>query len=103
MIQDIFPHKLDNSYKNHEVRPDDYIVIFVNKSVAVIKNSETDISFPKYKQVESFTDKTKLRYLFSVDGAAYLLLMNGEEVELPDEFEILPLAEVRKMKYGFFK
>lgn len=103
MIQDIFPHKLDNSYKNHKVNSDDYIVIFVNKSVAVLKHSETDISFPSYEQVKGFVSESELRYLFSVDKKAYILSVNSEEIRLPDEFELLPLAQVRKMKYGFFK
>ncbi len=104
MIQDIFPHKLDNSYKNHKVRPDDNIVIFIDKSVAVVRKSKTDISFPKYEQLKNrLTAGSKLRYLFSVDENAYMLLTNAEEEKLPNEIEFLPLAEVRKMKYGFFK
>ena len=31
MVQDIFPHKLDNVYKNQSANEKDFIVIFINK------------------------------------------------------------------------
>ena len=104
MIQDIFPHKLDNAYKNQTASDSDFIVIFDDKSVVVEKLSDTDYEFPKYNKFKETIDDSGLRYLFSVDGKAYFLLIGNVKVSgYPDDVKLLPLAYVRKMKYGYFK
>ena len=103
MVQDIFPHKLDNAYKNQSAGESDYIVIFHGNSVAVEKRSKTNINFPKYNQIKNLIHNENLRYLFSVDDSLYFLYTADSEINLPSEFEFLKLTEVRKMKYGYFK
>ena len=103
MIQDIFPHKLDNVYKNRTVNENDFIVIFINKSLAVEKLSDTDYRFPKYKRIKNLIDDGNLRYLFSVDNSKYFLYTSENAVNLQNKFNILPLSDVRRMKYDCFK
>ena len=123
MIQDIFPHKLDNVYKNKTVTDNDYIVIFDIRCTIVEKLSDKDYKFPKYSQIKNLINAENLRYLFSVDDNAYYLytaentdlrsiiavctayyLYTAENTQsVQDKFEILPLADVRKMKYDYFK
>lgn len=103
MIQDIFPHKLDNVYKNKTVTDNDYIVIFDNRSIIVEKLSDKNYNFPKYSELSDLIDTQNLRYLFSVDNSAYYLYTAENTQSVQDKFEILPLADVRKMKYDYFK
>lgn len=103
MIQDIFPHKLDNAYKNQSVKDNDFVVIFFDKSVAVEKLSDTNLRFPRCGQIKHLIDIEKLRYIFSVDEDAYFLYTAESDFSLESELDFLPLADVRKMKYGYFK
>ncbi len=103
MIQDIFPHKLDNAYKNLTPEENDFVVVFRDKSVAVEKISEDNYRFPKYSEMKSSVKNNDLRYLFSVDNAAFFLYSTNTNDELAAEVNFLPLKYVRKMKYAGFK
>ena len=103
MVQDIFPHKLDIVYKTREVAENDFIVIFADKSIIVEKLSDTEYKFPKYNKIKNLIAEENLRYLFSVDDIKYFLYMEDNAPSLKSEFDVLPLADVRKMKYNYFK
>lgn len=103
MVQDIFPHTLDNAYKNCEITDCDYVVIFAGKSVAAVKLSDTDYRFPSFAEVKDRIGRENTRYLFSVDTAAYFLYESDSEANLPGNVKMLTLSDVRRMKYASFK
>ena len=80
MIQDIYPHKLDNHF-DIDAKPDnDSIVLYFTKEGILHKLSS-------YKDYEN--------YLFSVDDAHYFLL-EQEPAQLPKGFTFTPIRNLRK-------
>ena len=90
MIQDIYPSKLNNQYKNVEIAEGDYIMHFNEKGEMVFRNDSDSPVFPQYAGVadrENAADigVTDARseadtpiYLFSIDDKKYFL--STEEV-----------------------
>lgn len=79
MIQDIFPHKLDNQYRN-EMPTDDSQVLCVN-GYEILASSDT---FPTVKEVLEVKEN-EFRYLFSIDDQKYFMPI--EPVEAFGEYE----------------
>lgn len=65
MIQDIFPHQLDNQYKNKEVEDKDYVVLFHELKVFLSK----DWRLPTFEEVKELG--LELQYACAMDGKAY--------------------------------
>ena len=103
MIQDIFPHKLDNSFKNLKPNENDFAVYFCGDSVLVKEEKDGNYSFTKIGQFGSKIKFENYVYMFSVDNERYFLLRNGDRSGFTGECKLLPLSDVRKMKYGYFK
>lgn len=111
MIQDIYPHKLDNHYDT-EARPDmNSIVLYFTEEGVLHKlcgygDYEQYLFFPTVsefsKEAEDFSKDTKefpfeedaLTYLFSVDDAHYFLLEKEPEV-LPEGYTFSPMRKLR--------
>ena len=75
MIQEISPHKYDNTYDiNACVRDDDYILIFSRNEVFMLKDKK-HISIPKFKNLKgkSSIKKDKLVYLFKIDEVRFFM------------------------------
>ena len=105
MIQDIYPHKLDNHF-DIDAKPDnDSIVLYFTKEgilhkLSSYKDYENYLFFPT---VQDFItkdgtfpfEKDALTYLFSVDDAHYFLL-EQEPAQLPKGFTFTPIRNLRK-------
>ncbi len=91
MIQDIYPHKLDNHYYP-ERKPSDDSVVFVIKENDVLVSGER---FPLKSEVNS----EELIYLFSLDEDQYFFLLDvtdNEGFRIPDGFEFLNIRTFRR-------
>lgn len=85
MIQDIYPHKLNNSFNiNHQMKDDDYILHFDGRKVALI-----DSRVPRIRDV---SDTSGLVYLFVIDDIGYYL--SEKEIEGCEYFDIMQLSYV---------
>ena len=87
MIQDIYPHKLDNHYDINAVPDMDSIVLYFTEEgvlhrLGQYKEYDNYLFFPAVRDFPSDTtdidefpfEKDDLTYLFSVDDAHYFLL-----------------------------
>ena len=94
MIQDIFPHKLNNAYVlGAQPAPYDSVLVFKNGEVAVRIEKDTHaLVFPSVKDVE---DKSALIYLFSVDEQQFFLNLDAQA---PSGFEFQNVRAVREQK-----
>lgn len=72
MIQDIFPHTFNNSYKQVSPKPDDFLLCF-SKSKALFDPEGGEGMFPTVG--EMLTDYSNCIYLFELDGRAFFLLI----------------------------
>ncbi|TCK89085.1 NAD+ diphosphatase [Natranaerovirga hydrolytica] len=71
MIQDIFPHQFDNSYRNIEPDEKSYLV-FVHEQTVLLKNREQEITLPQFERVHNCGLETN--YLFSISGHRFFLV-----------------------------
>ena len=95
MIQDIYPSKLDNSYKNHKLTAEDYVLWFNAEGKAYVRISEDSIGFATGSDVK---DPSAI-YLFSVDDQRYFLVLG--EVDFRDpEFGYYSIRELRDKSSG---
>lgn len=107
MIQDIYPHKLDNHYDINAVPTMDSIVLYftaegVLHRLSKYKEYDKYLFFPTVRDFANETTSTDelpfeqnaLTYLFSVDDAHYFLL-EKEPDHLPEEYVF---ASVRKLR-----
>lgn len=96
MIQDIAPHRLDNSFKAAEPRPNSMVFIFQGQKPLMIK-SETTVTIPNMEQLPGGFEKYKEKaiYLFSVDEAPIFLIAQEDfEEEIPQGMEYDMLKEL---------
>ena len=103
MIQDIYPYKLNNSYKAKTVSDSDYILIFKGRNVLVHKYAD-QYFLPKYYEVKNDVCD-ELRYIFSIEGECEnnYFLYCGEYPDNINEMSYLPLSEMRYIKGSGFK
>ena len=105
MIQDIYPHKLDNHFDTDAKPDNDSIVLYFTKEgilhkLSSYKDYENYLFFPTVQDfitkdgTFSF-EKNALTYLFSVDDAHYFLL-EQEPTQLPKGFTFTPIRNLRK-------
>ena len=73
MIQDIYPSKLDNSYKNFEMRDKDVLLVFDEKGRILIREKDGKIEFPVASEIECVENV----YLFLVDDRRFFLAMDS--------------------------
>ncbi|MBE6062923.1 MAG: NAD(+) diphosphatase [Clostridium butyricum] len=79
MIQEIAPHKYDNTYKLYNVQDDDYIFIF-DKNQVVMKKSRHKETLPKFKDFKDIQNinNNDFIYLFKIDDYKFFLFKNDE-------------------------
>ena len=78
MVQDIFPHKLDNQYSAARLPEKKDGVFSFHNGELLIKEGET-FEIPK---VEDFPEGETFQYLFSIDEKPYFLRTGREEYDL---------------------
>ena len=107
MIQDIYPHKLDNHYDINAVPDMDSIVLYFTEEgvlhrLGQYKEYDNYLFFPAVRDFPSDTtdidefpfEKDDLTYLFSVDDAHYFLL-EKEPAYLPEGYDFAPVRKLR--------
>lgn len=79
MIQDIFPHKWSNTYRNAQPQQDSGILFFKDGKVLVVhpEGEKHKIVFPEYRAVRTYCKE--LIYLFSLDDRMYFRCSSQQE------------------------
>lgn len=86
MIQDIFPYKLNVSFKNYKPNDNSYILNFIENKV-LMEEDYGKITIPTYKtikKIDGFKD-SDLTYLFMIDDNKFYLLCN-DSMAYPKKF-----------------
>ena len=99
MIQDIYPSKLDNSYKDHQLRDEDIVLIFNDEGKLLVGDVEGCMTFHTGADVK---DKQSV-YLFSVDDKRYFLLLDegkSPEEYVKNSFSYYTIREIRDQFAG---
>ncbi|MDO4488301.1 MAG: NAD(+) diphosphatase [Eubacteriales bacterium] len=101
MIQDIYPHKLNNQYdKDAVASAGDTVICFNDGRILINKDAfeNNEIVFPR---VSDFKGDHEYRYLFKVDETSFFLLEAApEEEDIPEGFEFSDERAVRKEGIG---
>ena len=90
MIQDIFPSRLDNSYKNYEVGDDDYLLSFDKEGKILLGKQGSSAVFPLGKEIKALRSV----YIFSMDDKRFFLALDSME-EPSEGFSYYSIREVR--------
>lgn len=74
MIQEIEPHKYDNTYKLDKVQDEDYVLIFHKNEVIIKADMETK-KLPKYKDIKEASEvcDDDFIYLFKIDDYKFFM------------------------------
>ena len=83
MIQDIYPHKLNNHYNPHvQIEREDIVLCIVNGKILVQEKrwEENELVFPRMKDITG-KKEAEYRYLFAIDSVRYFLLACALEAE----------------------
>ncbi len=90
MINNILPHKYDNSFKDILPNTNDFILCF-NKGNVLIRRTYGHIELPLFKEI------VKARYLFSIDLKKYFYVSYEDIFELDDSYEFVDLKVIRTL------
>ncbi|MBQ7529154.1 NAD(+) diphosphatase [bacterium] len=91
MIQDIYPHTLQNEFiPSLTAQGDDLVLNYALKS-ALVKVEDGRVTFPKVSQISA----PNLTYAFSIDQERFFLSLDTLKLE---EFALQPLANLRSVK-----
>lgn len=79
MIQEIQPHKYDNTYKIEKIQDNDYVFIFDNAEV-IMKRDEGNLYLPKFQDVKLTEDieTSDFTYLFKIDECRFFLFRKDD-------------------------
>ena len=88
MIQDIYPSRLDNSYKNCTPNSNDTLIFFDKDGKLLTKIVNGSLSFT------AGNDTTEAVYLFSIDDKRYFLALNVQ-CHSEDGYEYRTIRELR--------
>ena len=89
MIQDIFPSKLDNSFKDYTARDEDILIVFDTDGKAVVAEKDGRMAFRTCAGV-SAEDAV---YLFSIDETRYFLYVGT--ADMPAGAAVYTIREIR--------
>ena len=78
MINDIFPKKLDNTYKNAPPTEDSVVCVFNDKGEILLKLDENGINFPHYD--ETLGDRAKRQSVCRAHGKSSLSVVQKQSV-----------------------
>lgn len=94
MIQDIYPSRLKNEYKDYKLRDEDSVLVFTDEGKLIAGNVEGRMIFYTGSELK---DKESV-YLFSVDDRRFFLLMDDPESTgqyVKDNFSGYEIREIR--------
>lgn len=96
MIQDIFPSKLNNSYRTDAIPKSEDLIIIHSDGKILLKVDENGktISFPRLKD---FSIDLKPLYFFEIDGENfyYNTETNTDTTSLPEGFQFYTMRQIR--------
>lgn len=110
MIQDIYPSRLDNSYKNLRPEAGDYILIFNEEGKVYVGDDDGIMSFLSFSglrsalggKAQTTIDDSSFIYLFSVDERRYFLLydhdFSDKDIFNKDEFSGFSWYTIREVR-----
>jgi len=98
LIQDIFPHRYDVTYKNIQPSDCDILLIFSADSILCRKEKD-EVIFPTVKEITDHIPnvKEKARFLFRIDHTNYFDLP-GFSVEPFETWSCIPKEEFREIR-----
>lgn len=96
MIQDIYPHRLDNHYRPDATPEKNSIVFCFQKQKILALTQSHTISFPHRDEVAGVKKHT---YLFSIDEQMFFL-GEGEHILTPKGYAYLSVRELRQKSIG---
>ena len=83
MIQDIYPARFDNVFKDRRPDTDSFVCYFKEgELLARCAEDRHELSFPRYAE---FPEGTDAIYMFSIDAQAFFLVLEAEA--LPEGYE----------------
>ncbi len=101
MIQDIYPHKLNNSYKPSEVPTKDSLIMHFNSDGQILTKltPEADGSSRKsFPRLSEFSNEPEtLTYIFSMDEDK-VFLADCDEVSVPEGYGYMKIREFRRVE-----
>ncbi len=99
MVQDIFPKKLDNQYKDRKPIENSRIIVFRERQVLIRQDVGQNLSLPRFwelgRQVAERDWQSSLQYYFSMDGEDYFAYQG--EVASFGEYGYAPVRSFRQM------
>lgn len=101
MIQDIFPKKYDNTYKNIEPESGDYVLVY-DGGEAVFKNSRREFfTYDDTERLFGCIPSLSYIYLFSIDEARFFLLLGADTSAFKDRIKHIQFREFEPQWLGF--
>ena len=92
MIQDIYPSRIDISFKNKLPAGTDRVLFFKDNTL-LIRYEDEKILFP---EAGEFPEGTEFQYLFLVDDISFFICFESKTI--PQNYEFKPMSEVRRLK-----
>lgn len=96
MIQDIFPKKFDNQYKNIAYDVKDNILVFSGRNILLRKAGVLGELFPVIEELKNYLEKLNIYYVFSVDDKKFFIgIPKTEDIIEANELEYVPMSKAR--------
>lgn len=97
MIQDIYPSKLDNSFKDIKPEDEDFVLVFSGEGKVYVGGDEGKMRFLTFADCKVNEDDAPFSavYLFSVDDKRYFLLNNYGNGTRKSGFAYYTIREIR--------
>ena len=97
MIQDIYPSKLDNSFKGIKPEDEDFVLVFSGEGKIYVGDDEGKMRFLTFADCKVNEDDAPFSaiYLFSVDDKRYFLLNNYGNGTRKSGFAYYTIREIR--------
>ncbi|MCQ4637820.1 NAD(+) diphosphatase [Anaerovorax odorimutans] len=96
MIQDIEPHKLNNSFAHEEAEREHVVFTFKDGKILLYRDSEDNLSLPTLGKLPGpfEENRDKALYAFSVDQDPMFLILDKDMEPAGDEFTYRDLREL---------
>ena len=95
MIQDIYPSRLDNSFKNYDIEDNDYLICFNKEGSLLTKIDNGKIIFTRSNEISTLASY----YLFSIDDQRYFFSFDRHHCK-SEGFEYRTVRELRDQGSG---
>ena len=104
MIQDIEPHRLDNTFARKEAKEDNVVFTFNKGEILLCRGEDGELKLPALNQLPGSFEmlKKKAIYVFSIDQEPmFLILHNDLAQELSEAFEYHNLRDLYEIEPGW--